>query len=279
LVFPSMSIEYELRSHQPPEVVDGVLRGFNRWLEEDWGFAHQGRLFAVPLISMTEPVLAVRELDRVLTAGARAIQILPGKRANGKSPADLDLDPFWGRVNESGVLVCFHIGDSGAQDLFQFDLAETGQRNTGFNRSALQWYVHADRPIMDTMAMLIMGNLFGRFPKVKVASIENGSGWLAYLLKRLDMAADAGRSGPWPGGRLGAAPSDVFRQHVLVSPYLVEDLPALVELIGAKSVMYGSDFPHPEDSQPPPAFLQALDGLDSTEVLAIMHDNLSAFLS
>ena len=36
--------------------------------------------------------------------------------------------------------------------------------------------LYRDRPIMDTLAILIYHNLFGRFPGVQVMSVENGVG-------------------------------------------------------------------------------------------------------
>ena len=43
-----------------------------------------------------------------------------------------------------------------------------------------------DRPIMDCLSALILHNLFGRFPSLPVLSVENGIGWVPYLLSQLD---------------------------------------------------------------------------------------------
>ncbi len=31
-----------------------VLRAFNRWLDDDWGFAYQDRIFAVPFLTLSD---------------------------------------------------------------------------------------------------------------------------------------------------------------------------------------------------------------------------------
>ncbi len=49
-----------------------------------------------------------------------------------------------------------------------------------------------DRAIHDTMASMIVHQVFTRHPKLKVASIENGS----YFVYRLDQAAQEGRPTP-----------------------------------------------------------------------------------
>ena len=102
-------------------------------------------------------------------------------------------------------------------------MSTSGQRGPdqkGSGRSAFQWtMLYRDRPIMDTLAILIYHNLFGRFPGVQVMSVENGSIWVPYLLKAMDNMKGMGRNGPWPGGYVEGRPSEVFKQHVYVSPH------------------------------------------------------------
>jgi len=58
-----------------------------------------------------------------------------------------------------------------------------------------------------------------------------------------------------------------------VAPYFEDDIPALVRLIGASRVLYGSDFPHAEGLREPLDFVKELDGLPAPDVRAIMRDN------
>src|SRR5207249_4607191 len=95
-----------------------------------------------------------------------------------------------------------------------------GPDRKGTGRSAFQWtMLYMDRPIMDTIAILVYHNLLGRFPDVQVASIENGSTWVPYLLKSMDMMKGMARNGPRPGGYPRGRPSEIFRQHVYVEPH------------------------------------------------------------
>jgi predicted TIM-barrel fold metal-dependent hydrolase len=141
-------------------------------------------------------------------------------------------------------------------------------------QSAFQWAAfHGDRPIMDTLTALIFHNLFGRFPGLRVMSVENGSGWVSYLLSNMDKKKGMGRFGPWIGGRPVGRPSDTFRQHVFVSPYPEDDVPALVEVLGAEGVIFGSDHPHPEGLADPLAFATLLEGVPAAQVRQVMRDN------
>jgi predicted TIM-barrel fold metal-dependent hydrolase len=271
LMFPSTGVTIANAIGQDPELLAAHMRAFNRWLADTWSFDYQHRIVSPAVIDLADPDAAVAELDTVMAQGARAIQLLPGPAlwstadAPGRSPADPIYDPFWARINEARLLVTLHLGNSGYMEHLSADWGEDpdpdGVHNTGGwagsgirtperrgGRSAFQWtMLYRDRPIMDTLAILIYHNLFGRFPDVQVASVENGAIWVPYLLRVMDNMKGMARNGPWPNGYVEGRPSEVFRNHVYVSPHHYgEDVGALVDLLGVDRVLFGSDFPHAE---------------------------------
>lgn len=252
LVFPSTGVTIENTMREDLPRLNAHVDAFNRWLLDCWSFNYKSRIFAPPVISLADPEHAVRQLEFAQEHGARAIQMMPGPAAWGRSPADPLYDPFWARVNEAEILVAYHIGNSGYMERYSPDWGEDpdpdGIHGEGSGRSAFQWAMYyRDRPIMETLAALICHNLFGRFPNVRVISVENSSRWVPYLLGSLDFFKAQGRSGPWPNGYVSGRLSEVFRRHVYVSPHhRGDDVEGLVELIGASQVVFGSDFPHPE---------------------------------
>lgn len=272
LLLPTLGVTVEHFMKDDVGLTYANLHAFNRWLDEDWGFNHQGRIFAVPLMSLLDVDRAVAELEWVLDRGARVVHLRPGPVA-GRCPADPCFDPFWARVEEAGAAVAFHISESGYNELVSVHWGEAANPNA-HEQSAFQWTCfYGDRPIMDTMAGLIYYNLFGRFPGLRVASIENGSLWVSYLLKAMDKYKGMGRRGPWPGGPVKGRPSEIFREHVYVAPFHEEDVVALAELIGADRVLFGSDYPHPEGLAEPTEFADRLTGLDANDVRKIMRGN------
>ena len=285
LIFPSTGVTIENRTRHDPELLAAHVQAFNRWLSEAWTFDYDGRIFAPALISLVDPDLAVTQLELALAGGARLVQLLPGPATWGRSPADPIHDGFWSRVEEAGIVVTFHLGNSGFQERYSADWGENpdpdGVDGTPAGRSAFQWtMLYRDRPIMETLCKLIYDNLFGRFPGVRVASIENGSIWVPYLLQAIDNMKGMGRNGPWPNGYVEGRPSEIFKRHVLVSPHHYgEDIGALVELLGARQVLFGSDFPHPEgmsaehDYQERAGELVAKLHRPDDEVRMIMRDN------
>lgn len=278
LLLPTFGVCVEHFMVDDPQACHDNLHAFNEWLDDDWGFAHRDRIFAVPLLSLADLDRAVQELEWVLDRGARVVHLRPGPQA-GKAPGHPDFDPFWARVDEARVPVAFHISESGYNEMFSARWGEDPNPRS-HEQSALQWTCfYGDRPIMDTIASLVFHNLFGRFPNVNVVSIENGSLWVPYLIAAMDKMKGMGRNGPWPGGYVTGKPSEVLRHHLYVSPYHEEDITALAELIGPSQVLFGSDYPHPEGLAEPADFADGLRGFDDADVRSIMRDNLRALLA
>lgn len=277
LFLPSLGVGVEWELRHDPVALAANLRAFNRWIADDWGWAHEGRIFCVAMISLLDVELAVRETDRVLREGARVLHVKPGPVA-GRSPADRVFDPFWERCQEAGVPVAFHLGDDGYTELYSVHWGEK-PHPPSHRRSAFQKVTSfVERPIVDTMAALVLHNLFGRFPRLQVISIENGGGWALPLLKKMDTAARTTDPRDWPFGKLTDSPSALFRRHVKISPYFEEDLVRLTEALGAEAILAGSDFPHPEALARPMEFAEHLEGLPGSSIRRIMRDNTAELL-
>jgi predicted TIM-barrel fold metal-dependent hydrolase len=245
LLFPTLGVcvEHFLKDDVPESYAN--LRAFNRWLHETWGFSFRGRIYASPILSLLDPDEALRDLEWALAHDARIVNLRTGP-AGGRSPADPIFDRVWSLANEAKLTVAYHVGEAGYNEMMSVHWGEEANP-ASHHQSAFQWVcMYGDRPIMDSICNLIMANFFGRYPNVKVLSVENGSLWVPYLMKVMDKMKGMGRNGPWPGGRVTGRASEIFKQHVFVNPYHEEDHKALAELIGAERVVFGSDYPHAE---------------------------------
>jgi predicted TIM-barrel fold metal-dependent hydrolase len=269
-LFPTLGcgVEEALKHDVPATMAS--LTAFNRWLEEDWGFAYERRLIAAPMLSLADPDAALTELDSLIERGARIVLIrpapVPGEHGTSRSLGDRAHDPVWARLAQASIPVAFHLGDSGYN---AFTVMWGGSANfEGFgNTSILSRILVSDRAIHDTIAALVVDGVFFRHPTLRVASIENGSDWLALLVKRLKKQAN---QTPWV---FKEDPLEAIRRHVWVTPYCEEDLPALAELIGVERILFGSDWPHGEGLAEPVDFAKELDGFDESEVRNVMRDN------
>jgi predicted TIM-barrel fold metal-dependent hydrolase len=131
---------------------------------------------------------------------------------------------------------------------------------------------------MDTLAALVMHNLFGRFPTLQAMSIENGSAWVGYLLRVMDKGERLGGFGDWIGGRITDRPSELFKRHISVAPFDDDNIRGLVDLIGADRVLFGSDYPHAEGLTRPMDFTASLHGLSQDSVRSVMRSNAAAMM-
>src|SRR5262249_32065568 len=147
-------------------------------------------IFVTPIITLPIVERAIEELEWVLARGARAVLIrpapVPSRDGTTRSPGLPEFDPFWERVVESGALVVMHASDSGyARCVNDWE----GTREfLPFKPSALRSIVQSHRPIQDTMAAMVCHGAFTRHPDLKVAVVENGSGFVRPLFAGLSEA-------------------------------------------------------------------------------------------
>jgi predicted TIM-barrel fold metal-dependent hydrolase len=273
LLFPTLAVCVEHFMKHDPVQLYANLHAFNRWLEEDWGFAYKDRIFAAPYISLADVNWAVKELDWILDHGARVFCIRPSAvlTANGYlSPGDPYFDPFWARVNEAGISVVIHAGDSGYSahgydvDGFSASFGEGDQGNKK-RPSIKMWNI--ERAALDFLATMIFDRVFERFPNVRVASVENGSEFLPDLIRKLGSMR---RKNP---GYFQQDPVETFRNHVWINPFWEDDVNEVVEHMGADQVIFGSDWPHIEGLPSPLDYLADLTAFNDRDRRKILRDN------
>jgi len=269
-MFPTLGMIYEEPLRHDPEAVTMLFTSFNRWLDEDWGFAYRDRIFASPYITLVDCNWACRELEWAIGRGARTIVMRPAAptTASGQaSPADERFDPFWARVNEAGITVVVHAGDSGytshgyARDGFTTSFGNTPQPIR---------MLQLERPIEDFLAALISEKLFERFGNVRVASVENGAKFLPGLLDRLGVVAHK------LSGWFGEDPVETFRRHIWINPFWEDHVDDVISLVGTERVIFGSDWPHIEALPEPLDYLADVEHLDPEAQRRIMLDNATS---
>jgi predicted TIM-barrel fold metal-dependent hydrolase len=249
-------------------------RAWNRYLQADWGFVHEDRVFTPAYIPLLDVDMAVAELDRCMGEGARLIGLDTGG-SFGRSPADPLFDPYWSRVNEAKLPIVVHLGGA-----FAHRGPDWGEDpNTPYKDfNAFQWLAFwSDFPIMETVAMLVFHSFLTRFPNINVLIAEHGVPWLPYFLRKMDHAHLLGRQPKW-GGRLPTRPSELFKQRFMIAPFPEENVQRAIDVVGTECLVFGSDFPHSEGLPDPVQYVAQLKGQPAPVVKAIMRDNLVRFL-
>lgn len=270
-LFPTLGMLYEELLKHDPEGVGIMFTAFNRWLEEDWGFAHEDRIFAGPYVSLADPEWACRELEWALTKGARVIVMRPAAPTTvlgPRSPFDPSFDPFWSRVNEAGITVVIHAGDSGyssngyANDSFSAQFTQGGWKPT-IKSFAIE------RAAQDFILTSIFEKLFDRFPNVRMASVENGSDFLGDACKKLTSTAHK------MPGYFQHDPIDTLRQFWWINPFWEDDVHQVADIMGTDRVLFGSDWPHIEGMPNPLDYLPELKKFSDVDRRRILLDNVT----
>lgn len=270
-LLPSLGLGLEQMLYESPEALYPIFRAYNDWLDEDWGYDRDGRLQTGPMISLVDPAEAEADVALALERGAHFLTFRPAPVATDgrwRSPGDPAHDRVWAMIAEAGGVVGIHAADSGYGRLLR-DFGET-DRYTGLKSSPLEEVlsIHVERPMFDMMAAMVCHGVFDRHPRLRVASLELGAGWVRDLMRRLGVSY-----GKTPQ-LFATDPVESFHDHVWVAPFYEDSITDLRDLIGAERILLGSDWPHPEGLHEPKAWVPDFEALSADEQRLVLRENL-----
>ena len=218
---------------------------YNDWAAD--GLAGSARTLPVGLLPVRDVAAAVRELERLRGLDLRAA-LLP-THTDFKPYNDPSYEPLWEAAAGLGVPLSFHAGTGRSQ---------TPARGPG---AAVVNYVVTVSGPMETVAYLCGAGILERHPELRVVMVECGAGWLAWTLEAMDDAYREHQQFVRP--KLRELPSEYFRRQGAVTFQRDPVGLANVERTGARCLMWGSDYPHPEGTFP-----------DSREILERQFEGL-----
>jgi predicted TIM-barrel fold metal-dependent hydrolase len=276
LMWPTLASLLEERLRGDPPATHAVVHALNQWMHDHWTFNFEDRIFPTPVIHLGVVDQAIEELEWVLERGAKIILVRPAP-VDGfmgpRSPALPEFDRFWKVVSDAKIPVGMHASDSGYQRYINEWEGIADEMTPFKGGSGFQAIIgHGGRAITDTIASLIGHGLCSRFPDLRFAPVENGSGWVRPLLQDMEHAYTAAPN------VFDEHPVEVFKRNIYVHPFHEEDPIGLVEILGADRVLFGSDYPHPEGMADPLNFVDDLKGLPDDDVKKIMGGNLNQLM-
>jgi len=273
LVYPTLANLVEHSAAEDPELVVAMIHALNRWMLDQWGYVHENRLFMTPVITCALVDEARRELEYLLEHGAKAVLIKPApvKGFRGwRSPALPEFDPFWADVEKAGIPVVLHASQPPLDEYV--NKWEPPNTNNFTEMSSFRWVALGHREIADMLTSLICHGTFTRFPKLRIASVENGSAWIKPLFDEFTATY----------GKMPQAfpehPVEVFRRNVWVSPFWEGSVEDVVNTVGWDKVMFGSDYPHPEGLTEPKGYWEYAEGMSEKRTYDFMGDNARRLL-
>ena len=271
-LFPTLGVLYEELLKNDPAAVGVAFTAFNRWLDEDWGCNYENRIFAAPYIAMADVDHACSELEWALGRDARVIVMRPAAPVteHGQmSPFNPYFDPFWARVNEAGISVVVHAGDSGYSSQGYADDHFGAGFGHGWAPSVRTFAI--ERAAYDFLITAVFEKLFIRFPNIRMCSIENGSEYLGDLFKKLRSTVKK-----MPGYFREEDPAETFRRNVWINPFWEDDPYEVIEHMGADRVIFGSDWPHIEGMPQPLDYVNEIKELDPASMRKVLLENATA---
>ena len=267
-MFPTLGVGMETSLEHDTEAMLAAFTGFNRWVAEDWGFAHEERIFAAGYISLADVDWALDQLDWMIERDVRVVNMRPSSVPDGsggrRSLGHPAHDPFWKKMNQHGITLAMHSGDAGYDFLARY-WGVTAEFES-FRQNALKSMLTFS-PISDALASLIGEGVLSEHVNIRVATIETGSEWVQPLLKKFD------KTYRQQTHMFAEDPIEVFNRQVWVSPYYEDDLIDLRDKIGADHMIFGSDWPHAEGLPEPTGFVDDLEGFSGAEIEMIMRTN------
>ena len=193
----------------------------------------KGRVFALAKLPLIDPELAVKELRRAVNELGLIGMVAP-QHVREKNLDHPSFDVVWAEAEKMGVPVCIH-GGGQAPD----------QYPVGVDRFNTRLEVHAiTHPVGNMVALdsFCVGGVIARFPKLRVAFMESGCGWLPFWLWRLDEHYE---KMPEQAPNIDRKPSEYFYSNCYISCDPDEVMiPEVVKLCGDERIIYASDYYH-----------------------------------
>jgi len=251
------------------EVALAVLRAYNDWHVDEWCGSHPGRFIPMGLPVLWDPVLAGEEVRRLAAKGVHSVTFTENPATLGYPSFHSDhWDPLWQACVDEGVVISVHLGSSG-------QLAVTAPDAPVDVMITLQ-----PMNICQAAADLLWSRVLKRFPGIRIALSEGGTGWIPYFLDRLDRTYDMHHL--WTGQDFGGKlPSEVFREHFLTC-FIADPVGLqLRHMIGIDNISWECDYPHSDSSWPvaPEELAGVAEGVPDDDMARITHENAMRWYS
>jgi len=220
------------------QVAVGFAQLYNEWMA-DWCRQGRGRFYGVAVLPLEYIEESIAVLRRAKDLGLVAAAIVPAlKTRNLDHP---DLDRFYAAASDLDMPLGVH----GAPGIHLPKI--------GVDRFTNYIQVHCiSFPFDQMLAMtaMISGGVFDRHPRLRVAFLEAGVGWVPYFVDRLHEHFE--KRGFWiPRGWQRDPREYIERGNVWVTCEAEEPiLPGVVQILGADFAMYASDYPHWDSAWP-----------------------------
>jgi len=221
------------------ELAEACVYAYNDWMVEEWCGDSGGRLIPLPIIPLWDADLAAAEVRRNAQRGARAVCFSEIPPALGlPSIHSGEWDPFFAVCEETGTVVCMHIGSSSKMPATSADAPVAVAATLSFGNA------------MSSLTDFLFSGVLVRFPKLKLAYSEGQIGWIPYILERADDVWLEHRA--WGGVRdiVPEPPSTYYYRQVFGCFFRDRHGIESLKTVGVDNTTFETDYPHTDSTWP-----------------------------
>jgi uncharacterized protein len=262
VLYPTLFLAYPLTSD--PRLATALCASYNRWLSDT--LSGNGRLKWAAVVNVDDIASAAREVREAKRLGAVAVMVLG--TAGERQLDDPQLYPFYDAVAEENLAVGVHVG-----------WAFPGLNNA-YTHIYPSGVVAFHFPVLMGFTALIAGGVLDRYPTLRVVFLEAGCLWVPFMLDRLKHRfASQGKSLPQfipeTAPRQAHPATEYVRRGNLYFSAEVEDslLPQVMDLVGEKQIVTGTDMPHGDRERFVARMLQGRKDISERAKAQILDDN------
>lgn len=226
----------QLYQIQDAELQEAAFHTYNEWLVEMCSHAPE-RLVGLALISVYNVDHAVKALQHWSKRGLRGAMIA-AVPPEGTEYSDALYDPLWAAAAEIGAPISIHTLTSNRKANYRFVREVRGAAR----------YPENPMEVMLTLGEMLTSPLFDRHPRLKLVLAEADTGWLPWLLERVNRGHE--RYARQNGIHTELKPSEYFTRNVMAA--FIQDRVGVYtrEFTGADNLMWSSDYPHTDTTWP-----------------------------
>jgi predicted TIM-barrel fold metal-dependent hydrolase len=242
---------YELSAEDEPRF-HTIAESYNEWLM-DFHDYNSKRYVVLPVISVLNPEGAAEDIRRYAKRGVKGF-MMGSSVPVGMNYGDPMFDPIWAAAVECGVPLAMH--------------TTTGKfKRLSYAYPRAQSFDAGQLEIQTSLAEMVFGGIFDRFPELKIIAAEFDIGWVTYVWQK-NQTYD-------PRSGLKMSPAEYLQRNVwftfqndragcLTAPYFGHD-----------KFLWSSDFPHGVCTWPdsPLLYDRQTEGLSEDIKLKIARQN------
>ena len=269
-----------------PELQWAGARAHNRWLSEFVAMAPERRFGLALVPPFWDVEESVKEIRWAREHGLGGI-LIPHLWMNQDPYHHPKYEPMWAECEELGMIIHFHSGAAPMQDYFGAALFGPSATSEplpempgalGIYVTEVAWWL--TRPL----SFMIWAGVFERYPKLKCAVTEGSTIWVPELLQLMDHRFSehhfSAKLGTGYRQHLKMKPSEYFRRNIRVGSSAMSRREAeLRHEIGLETIMWGTDYPHPEGTWPftRKFMIEVFQGLPEDDIEAMLGGNAAEF--